>query len=83
MRTLSRFLSSSPLVIALACTEKASTARTDTSAATSSGQPATALPAGEAYLPVDGGRIWYKVSGAGAGTPAVLLHGGPGSRATT
>jgi proline iminopeptidase len=37
-----------------------------------------ALPAGEAYLPVDGGRIWYKVSGTGAGTPAILLHGGPG-----
>jgi proline iminopeptidase len=36
------------------------------------------LPAGEAYLAVPGGRIWYKVSGAGAGTPVILLHGGPG-----
>lgn len=37
-----------------------------------------ALPAGEAYLPVTGGRIWFKVSGSGAATPAILLHGGPG-----
>jgi proline iminopeptidase len=36
------------------------------------------LPAGEAYLQVHGGRIWYKVSGTGAGTPVILLHGGPG-----
>ncbi|HEX3232894.1 MAG TPA: proline iminopeptidase-family hydrolase [Gemmatimonadales bacterium] len=36
------------------------------------------LPAGEAYLAVPDGRIWYKVSGAGPGTPVILLHGGPG-----
>ena len=36
------------------------------------------LPPGEAYLPVPDGRIWYKVSGAGSGTPVILLHGGPG-----
>jgi proline iminopeptidase len=36
------------------------------------------LPPGEAYLPVPDGRIWYRVSGAGAGTPVILLHGGPG-----
>jgi proline iminopeptidase len=29
-------------------------------------------------LPVDGGRIWYKISGTGHGTPLILLHGGPG-----
>lgn len=43
--------------------------------------PSTAkrpLPSGEAYLEVPGGRIWYKVSGAGTGTPVILLHGGPG-----
>ena len=39
---------------------------------------AAALPAGEGYLPVDGGKIWYKVSGSGMATPAILLHGGPG-----
>jgi proline iminopeptidase len=37
-----------------------------------------ALPQGEALLPVDGGRIWYKVSGMGSGMPVILLHGGPG-----
>jgi proline iminopeptidase len=29
-------------------------------------------------LAVDGGTIWYKVSGTGDGTPVILLHGGPG-----
>jgi len=33
---------------------------------------------GEAFLAVPGGRIWYKVSGSGTGTPVILLHGGPG-----
>jgi proline iminopeptidase len=46
----------------------------------SANQPvaAASLPPGEAYLPVPGGRIWYKISGAGSGTPVILLHGGPG-----
>jgi len=39
---------------------------------------ATALGAGEAYLSVPGGRIWYKKTGSGGGTPVILLHGGPG-----
>lgn len=38
----------------------------------------TSLPPGEARLAVDGGEIWYKVSGTGTGTPVILLHGGPG-----
>jgi proline iminopeptidase len=37
-----------------------------------------ALGPGEAMLPVTGGRIWYKVSGSGSGTPVILIHGGPG-----
>ena len=37
-----------------------------------------ALPVGEAMLAVDGGNIWYKVSGSGSATPVILLHGGPG-----
>lgn len=36
------------------------------------------IPPGEGRLAVPGGRIWYKVSGTGTGTPIVLLHGGPG-----
>jgi proline-specific peptidase len=49
-----------------------------TAAATAAAPTTEALPAGEARLAVDGGRIWYKVSGSGAATPAILLHGGPG-----
>ena len=37
-----------------------------------------ALGAGEAMLPVTGGKIWYKVSGSGSATPMMLIHGGPG-----
>jgi proline iminopeptidase len=40
---------------------------------------APALGAGEAMLPVRGGRIWYRKSGSGTGTPMVLIHGGPGA----
>jgi proline iminopeptidase len=52
---------------------------------TSTLAPATPPPAasaplapGEARLPVDGGRIWYRVVGSGSATPVILLHGGPG-----
>jgi len=31
-----------------------------------------------ARLAVDGGSIWYRVTGTGTGTPVILLHGGPG-----
>ena len=27
---------------------------------------------------VPGGKIWYRVTGTGVGTPVILLHGGPG-----
>jgi len=39
---------------------------------------ANLIPIGEGHLAVDGGKIWYKVTGKGSGTPVVLLHGGPG-----
>ena len=32
----------------------------------------------DSYVAVEGGRIWYKRSGAGTGTPVILVHGGPG-----
>ena len=41
-------------------------------------KPETTLPVGEHMLAVPGGSIWYKQSGAGTGTPVILLHGGPG-----
>ncbi len=53
----------------------------DTAAASVSAAPASTAPAlgsGEALLAVDGGRIWYKVSGAKTGIPVILVHGGPG-----
>jgi proline-specific peptidase len=73
-----------------ACTDRASISRDSTNATASSSSavapPTTSLTpadnsplaAGEARLAVDGGNIWYRVVGAGAGTPVVLLHGGPG-----
>src|SRR5260370_39262458 len=31
------------------------------------------------YIPVEGGRVWYKIVGAGKpGVPLLTLHGGPG-----
>jgi proline iminopeptidase len=62
---------------AMGCGEKPKPASTD-SVAQSGKAAAVSLGAGEAMLPVDGGRIWYKKSGAGAGTPVILVHGGPG-----
>jgi proline iminopeptidase len=32
----------------------------------------------EGMLAVPGGHIWYRVLSGGAGTPVILLHGGPG-----
>lgn len=36
------------------------------------------LGSNEAFLPVPGGRIWYREDGSGSATPVILLHGGPG-----
>lgn len=36
------------------------------------------LPPGESRVAVDGGSIWCRVTGGGAGAPLILLHGGPG-----
>ncbi len=33
----------------------------------------------EGYVPVDGGRVWYRIVGNGPGTPLLVLHGGPGA----
>ena len=44
----------------------------------SSTNPPAALAAREGLLPVPDGRVWYRVTGGGAATPVILLHGGPG-----
>src|SRR5262249_58410478 len=61
-----------------ACAEKKETPTPSVPAAVA---PAAspALGPGEAMLPVRGGRIWYRRSGTGTGTPMVLVHGGPGA----
>jgi proline iminopeptidase len=69
-----------PIVAALifaACAKESPKA--DATPANGAKPAEVALGPGEALLPVRGGRIWYKVSGAGKGTPMVLLHGGPGA----
>jgi proline iminopeptidase len=50
------------------------------SAGCRSNQPATttAIVTDSSRLAVDGGEIWYRVTGTGGGTPVILLHGGPG-----
>lgn len=42
------------------------------------GASLSAEPGVESFLPVRGGRIWYRRTGSGTGTPVILLHGGPG-----
>jgi proline iminopeptidase len=45
------------------------------------GEPAAdhaAMLTDSSRLAVDGGEIWYRVTGTDAGTPVMLLHGGPG-----
>jgi proline-specific peptidase len=58
-----------------ACGDKAAD---NADSAAAAAPAAAALPAGENHLAVPNGKIWYKVSGSGAGTPVILLHGGPG-----
>lgn len=36
------------------------------------------LAPGEGFIPVTGGRVWYRIVGSGTATPLLVLHGGPG-----
>ncbi|HYL72115.1 MAG TPA: alpha/beta fold hydrolase, partial [Candidatus Dormibacteraeota bacterium] len=47
-------------------------------AAASEGGRAAALAAGEGFIQVPGGPVWYRVFGSGSNTPLLMLHGGPG-----
>lgn len=40
--------------------------------------PAPLTTTESSRLAVDGGQIWYRVTGSGHATPVILLHGGPG-----
>lgn len=37
------------------------------------------LKRGEDFINVTGGKVWYRIVGAGDKTPILLLHGGPGA----
>ena len=37
------------------------------------------LQPGEGFIPVKGGKVWYRIVGSGDNTPVLLLHGGPGA----
>ncbi len=58
---------------------KPATPVADSTGTTAATAASPALGPGEAMLPVRGGRIWYRQSGTGEGTPMVLVHGGPGA----
>ena len=64
--------------LAVACGETRRAAPDTPSKAEPPAATAPALGPGEAYLAVPDGRIWYKKTGTGGGTPVILLHGGPG-----
>jgi proline iminopeptidase len=75
MRTVSIVALVASMAIVSACSDRSKSSPSD-----SATKPSTdaGLPNGESRLAVDGGRIWYKVSGKGTATPVILLHGGPG-----
>jgi proline iminopeptidase len=74
----SRVLSIALTSFSIACTETKHATPPTAIKAEPAGATSPTLGAGEAYLPVADGRIWYKKTGTGTGTPVILLHGGPG-----
>jgi proline iminopeptidase len=75
----SRLLFVAVTFLAVACGEAKRAIPPDTTTSVDSTHATSpALGPGETYLPVPDGRIWYRKTGAGTGTPVILLHGGPG-----
>ena len=48
-----------------------------TASALSFGQ-SDSLSAGEGFVEVTGGKVWYKIVGGGSSIPLLMLHGGNG-----
>lgn len=71
-----RIHTTAAVLLVAACSRPASDSALADSVSVSQLPPA--LPPGEGRLAVQGGTIWYRVTGSGAATPLVLLHGGPG-----
>jgi len=64
MKEITRLLHLIPILFAITCFNSC--------------QQQQQLPVGEGYINVDGGKVWYRVVGAGGKTPILVLHGGPG-----
>jgi proline iminopeptidase len=74
-----QLLTLSLLALSTACADKKkSPDSTATPPDTTKVSATPKLGANETRMPVDGGEIWYKVTGTGSATPVILLHGGPG-----
>ena len=71
-----RFQTAAAVLLVAACSRQAIDSPPADSVTVSQVPPA--LPTGEGRLAVQGGTIWYRVTGSGTATPLVLLHGGPG-----
>jgi len=64
--------------LAVACGEAKRSIPPDTTSLESADAASPGIAPGEGYLAVPDGRIWYRKTGAGTGTPVIFLHGGPG-----
>jgi proline iminopeptidase len=74
MRTAHSLVLSALLISSAACADKKEGAPAETTKVSATPN----LGPNETRMPVDGGEIWYKVTGTGSATPVILLHGGPG-----
>ncbi len=74
MRPAPLLVLSSLLALGIACADKKQAPALETTKVSATPN----LGTNETRMPVDGGEIWYKVTGTGSATPVILLHGGPG-----
>jgi proline iminopeptidase len=74
MRSTHLLVLSSLLALSTACADKKEAPAPETTKVSAT----PSLGPNETRMAVDGGEIWYKVTGTGSATPVILLHGGPG-----